>query len=104
MSQFSYWISENKGKFISLVVSALYLFGAYTFLEWDFGDLLKLAAFLIFPLACIWFGDAMGGWTGFSRPLGPRISQESPGCLVAFIGWILLFLPLLIGIIVILSN
>lgn len=43
---------------------------------------------LIFPLACIWFGDYLGQYTGFMR--GHYVSQQTPGCLVVAGGWFFL--------------
>jgi hypothetical protein len=50
--------------------------------------LLVLPAVLLLPLALIWFGDALGEYTGpVSRGY---IDQKSPGCLVKFFGWVFL--------------
>ncbi len=56
-----------------------------------------LAGFVILPLAAIWFSDAMGGYTGFSGDIW--ITAPSPGLFVCIAGWILLLLPIIIGII-----
>jgi hypothetical protein len=40
-------------------------------------------------LALIWFGDALGSFTGYVGR-GGTIDQESPGCLVCALGWFLL--------------
>jgi hypothetical protein len=45
--------------------------------------------FVILPLACIWFSDAMGGFTGISGSVG--ITASSPGLFVCMAGWILNF-------------
>ena len=58
---------------------------------------LKVLIFLVFPLGCIWFGDAMGGYTGMMR--FQPITSQSPGCMVRFMGWVLLLFPIIIGII-----
>jgi len=102
MSEIKDWILYNKGKCASIIVSALYLLAA--FLTGNIEDVVRLAGFLIIPLACIWFGDDMGGWIGFSRAGGPRITQASPGCLVVFVGWVLLLAPLIVGIVSVLSE
>lgn len=57
--------------------------------------LIVLALYLILPLACIWFPEEMGVFTGVVR--GHQVTSESPGCLVAAGGWLLLLLPLIIG-------
>jgi len=88
------------GKIISLIISIIYLVVAYTYRGAE--DLLRLLLFLMLPLACIWFGDEMGRWTGTIRL--HLVTSESPGCLVRFMGWILLLLPAIIGIISIVTN
>jgi hypothetical protein len=52
--------------------------------------------FVILPLACIWFGDEMGGYTGASW--GGAITDQTPGLLVCIAGWLLLLLPIFLGI------
>ena len=83
------------GRVISLVVAVAYLVAAY------FGGggetAFRMGMFLILPLACIWFNEEMGSFTGVMR--GQCINAPTPGCLVAFGGWLLLMLPLLFGII-----
>ena len=54
--------------------------------------LVRVAMFLLLPMACIWFGEELGAFTGVMR--GHYVDAESPGCLVAFLGWVLLFFPL----------
>jgi hypothetical protein len=50
--------------------------------------------FVILPLACIWFGEAMGGYTG---PSGSTwITGPTPGKVVCIAGWLFLALPLLL--------
>jgi hypothetical protein len=58
----------------------------------------KVVIGLIMPLACIWFSEAMGGYTGFTASGG--ITEPTPGVIVWFMGWVLLLLPLLIGVII----
>ena len=55
----------------------------------------KVGLSLILPMACIWFSDAMGGYTGVGMGR-PAITSPTPGCLVAFAGWLLLLLPIII--------
>jgi len=59
----------------------------------------KTGMFLILPLACIWHSDAMGSSLG-----GPFVNSTTPGCLVAAGGWLVLFLPVIAGIIVFLGS
>lgn len=54
----------------------------------------RLAIFLILPLACIWFSDAMGGYTG---GLGRgAITSRTPGWFVAFGGWMMLLMLVIV--------
>jgi hypothetical protein len=88
------WIRDYKGKTIAILISCFYLIVGVFIGEW-----LKVALFLILPLACIFFSDAMSGYTGISGiGVRPRITRTTPGCFVAFAGWLLLLLPLLFGI------
>ncbi len=57
----------------------------------------KTAIFAIFPLACIWFGDEMGGYIGPTS--SGAITSPTPGWLVCIGGWLVLLLPVLIGIV-----
>jgi hypothetical protein len=61
------------------------------------GAVLAVAAYLIIPLLCIWFGDEMGNYLG-TLP-GPAINKQTPGCLVRIGGWVLLFFPVIIWLI-----
>lgn len=90
-----------KSRLISGIIGLVYLVGAY--LAFDGETAFKVGIFLILPLACIWFSDAMGGYTGVGMGRG-AITSTTPGCLVAFGGWLLLFLPVIVGVIVALSD
>lgn len=46
--------------------------------------------FLLGPLGAILFSDALGGYTGPAR--GGYITTPTPGCVVKWIGWLLLVL------------
>jgi len=54
----------------------------------------KTGLFLLLPLACIWSSASMGGYTGVG--LGKGITSTTPGRFVAFGGWLLLLLPIII--------
>ena len=56
----------------------------------------KVGVFLILPLACIWFADAMGGHTGPTTSI--PITAPTPGIIVLILGWLLLLLPVAIGV------
>jgi len=51
----------------------------------------------ILPLACIWFPEELGEFTGFEMN-GETIDKTSPAGMVWFMGWILLVLPLIVKI------
>ena len=54
-----------------------------------------VAAYYILPLACIWFADGMGSYTGrWSWLFGLTSMQSTPGDAVALGGWLLLLLPI----------
>lgn len=96
MSDFWYW---DKGRVISLIIAIGCLILAFFFVE-PFGWL-KILGFLILPLACIWFGDELGGYTGTIKLI--PVSQ-SPGGLVKFLGWVLLLSPIFIGTIFVINK
>jgi hypothetical protein len=83
-------------KIISTLVAVSYLVVA--FLASGGKGVFGVVLFLILPMFCIWFSDAMGGYTGFF-PIGDSITQQSPGILVRILGWVLLLLPIMFGII-----
>ena len=88
------------GRITSLIIAFVYLIAA--FFGKGIEGILYVLVGLLFPLACIWFPDELGSFTGVMR--GQYINAKTPGCLVAFGGWLLLTLPLIIGIIYAASN
>jgi hypothetical protein len=103
VKQFAKWILDDRGKRLSLAVAIIY-FAVAIIGRYEAVVFFQLFGFLLLPLACIWFGDQMGKYTGFSSIGQPYINKESPGCLVTLVGWILLLLPVLAGIISALVN
>ena len=87
-----------KSRIISGIMAVGYLVVA--FLADGMEGTLKCAAYLILPLACIWFSEAMGDYTGWNFGTRPAISEATPGCVIAFGGWLLLLLPNILGLIV----
>ena len=94
------WLRNiGASRFISLVIAAGYLSivlltpGHISF-PGRIGAVLAVAAYLLLPLLCIWFGDEMGGYIG-TLP-GPAINKSTPGCLVRVGGWVLLFFPVIV--------
>jgi hypothetical protein len=57
----------------------------------------KVVIGLLLPLACIWFSEAMGGYTGATFSAG--ITEPTPGVIVWFLGWVLLLLPVSMGLV-----
>ena len=84
----------NWNRTISVLVAILYLVLAFAHggMEWVF----RIGIGLVFPLVCIWFADAMGGYTGPTTSMA--ISERSPGIIVCILGWLILLLPLIIGV------
>lgn len=94
------WLTDfGAARFISLVIAAGYL-SVVLFMPGDksipgrLGIALAVAAYLLIPLLCIWFGDEMGNYIG-TLP-GPAINKPTPGCLVRVCGWVLLFFPIIV--------
>jgi hypothetical protein len=88
-------ITLNKSRIASSVLATIYIIGGFATEGGEGG--FKVLAVVILPLACIWFGDAMGGFTGPAGSIG--ITAPSPGLFVCIAGWILLLLPILFIII-----
>lgn len=62
---------------------------------------LYVFGFSCFPLIFIWFGDLLGEYTtGLVGHPVSQITSKSPGWMVKMCGWILLFLPLVIGLMI----
>jgi hypothetical protein len=61
----------------------------------------SLFLFLLLPMVCIWFPDAMGNLTGISLGLArPMITHTTPGDFVAIAGWLLLLSPVVAALFV----
>jgi len=81
-----------------LIVAGIYVFIACFWSEAveDFAGVLFVA--LLLGLPCIWFGDELGKAMG---PIGHgRIDTSTPGCLIRFVGWLLLVILPFIGFII----
>ena len=93
-----------KSKILSAIIAATYLIVAY--IEAGNEGIMIAIYFLILPLASIWFSDAMGRFTGMGLGLmgGPAIDKSTPGCVVAFVGWLLLLVPVIMILVVRLSG
>ena len=90
----------NWNRFLSAAVAACYL----TFLAMvgGFPSAFRGCGNLVLPMACIWFGDELGGITG-TFGLGAGVTDTTPGCAVKFGGWLVLLGLIVITIYVRLS-
>jgi Zn-finger nucleic acid-binding protein len=70
----------------------------------DLAAFVKTAMFLILPIACIWYADAIGGYTGLMSFPRPAITQQTPGFAIALGGWILLLMPIVAVVIFAISR
>ena len=86
----------NWNRLISGLLAVSYL--AIAFAHGGMEPAFKLGMCLILPLACIWFAEAMGGYTGPTSNMA--ITSPSPGVIVCILGWLLLLLPVIIGAVV----
>lgn len=87
-------------RIISAIIAILYI----TLIYYGGGGsiALKFGIYLLLPLACIWYSEEMGAFGG--NMYGHSVTAKTPGCLVAFGGWILLLLPLIIAIVATFSE
>ena len=84
-------------RMISGLIAILYLVSAW--LTGGGQSAVPVLLFIILPLLCIWFPDAMGQYTGAFLSRTP-ISRPSPTGFVWFLGWVLLALPLVLRLLV----
>ncbi len=75
----------NRG--LSLLVYFAYLAAAYT--HGGGAATLKVGAGLLLPMACIWFSESMGEYSGITR--GQLMTASTPAFLVCAGGWLILF-------------
>jgi hypothetical protein len=62
----------------------------------------KIGMFVVLPLGCIWFSEPMGGYVG---PVWRGvITSPTPAVFVCIAGWLLLLLPLFVGIVYALTK
>jgi hypothetical protein len=84
----------NWNRVISGLLAGIYLVLAYAHGGGE--PTFKMGLCLILPLACIWFSDAMGGFTGPTTIIA--ITRVSPGVFVLILGWLILLLPVIIAL------
>jgi hypothetical protein len=90
-------MSIGWNEILSGLLALIYIIGAFVGGGAEVG--LKVVMFLILPLGCIWFADEMGDYMGTLPISGGGITNTTPGWLVRIGGWLLLLLPIIIGII-----
>jgi hypothetical protein len=84
---------------LSLIIAAGYVLltligGLSQSVPTAIGSALLVSAVLLVPLACIWYGDEVGGYVGMLP--GPAINRATPGVFVKVGGWVLLLLPVVV--------
>ena len=61
----------------------------------DLESALYIIMYCLLPFFAIWFPTEMGDFVGV-RLGAPSITGQSPGCLIHFLGWIMLFIPIVV--------
>jgi len=89
----------NWNKILSVLIALIYI--AMAFAAGGVEDAVKVLLFVIFPLACIWFGDLMGGYVGPTSSMA--ITEPSPGLMVCIAGWVLLLVPIIAGLLALIT-
>lgn len=92
----------SKERLASLIVASIYL--AAALITEGVEGFVHTLIFLVFCLACIWFGDEMGSFLGFAGIGRPRITKKTPGIIMRLGGWILLFSPPFVALVVWMVN
>lgn len=79
---------------LSLIVAAVYLISASQ-VDDEGKSLVSMLLSLVFPLACIWFGNYLGQFIGHMN--GRYVSKPTPGIFVSFGGWVILIgIPIMV--------
>lgn len=78
---------------LSLALAVFYVVASAR--EGGAGDAVKTLSFCIVPLACVWFPDLMGDYTGNAFGGGAAITGKSPGIFVWVLGWLVLLIPII---------
>lgn len=100
----AYAVSANPSGFAALckawhgwaagVVAILYIVAGYWMDGAELAGWIALRV-LPLPLILIWFGDALGRWTG-GLLIRPAVIRTTPGYLLKIVGWIILIVPVLL--------
>jgi hypothetical protein len=93
-------IDMNANRSLSVLLAVIYI--ALAAFARGAEAAFKVGIFVVLPLACIWFSESMGGYVG---PVWrAAITSPSPAIFVCITGWILLLLPVIIGIVYAISK
>lgn len=84
------------GKLLSLLVALGYIIGLFFAADEINAGLLCPCAYLLFPLALIWFPEEAGSFTGYIGQ-GGNIDTETPPIVVSIFGWVFLLGPFLLS-------
>jgi hypothetical protein len=76
-------------KVCSLSIAVAYVI-AMVFAHWTARQVALCLFAMLLPLACIWFPEELGGYTGIYMGRGQTLDTETPAPLVSIMGWILL--------------
>ena len=87
-----------KSRILSGLIAVTYLPLAYC--RFGFDGTCTLALFLVLPLSCIWFSNRLGSFSGGDYARACERTKPTPGCLVAFGGWLTLLLPAVVWVII----
>ena len=85
----------NLSRSLASLLAVIYIVAAFFGGGAEAGFLAAL--FVILPLSCIWFSEPMGSYVG--PTWRGAITAATPGLFVCLGGWLLLLLPLIIGIV-----
>ncbi len=85
--------SQRAHRIASGIVFAVWI--GLAFYTRGLGQAFRTAAYYLLPLSCIWFSDAMAGYTGGLLGRGRAIDGRSHPTFLRWGGWfLLLFVPL----------
>lgn len=87
-------------KIISGLIILLYII--LGLLTDDLESALYIILYCLLPFFAIWFPTEMGDFIG-TRLGAPSITGQSPGCLIHFLGWVMLFAPVFVVLILMLT-
>jgi hypothetical protein len=87
----------TRSRVISALIVAAYMTLAAVFRGGEVAA--RLLLFCLLPLMCIWFPDYMGFHRGIGVSFPVVITEPSPSGCVFVLGWVVLFLPVVVVLI-----